>query len=201
MRYSELTREEQNKIRRLWRDTLHSIDLQPFRGLTKVLSGSPFGAFDDEDLRDELRGMRRQLEVALTSDFELEPWMEHRMVHDRETYMQIDPEFGEPPADASAIGALSRRIHHQRIELRQLQRILQQFWQWRAGERARQDEWWKRQQGWSDEPDEACSDTATLRRRLRLQRRALRHANRLIEEQQREMAVLLNRTIVHAATG
>ena len=201
MRFKDLTSTEQAKVRYLWRGRLRSIDVQPFPRLRQCERAGSLDGIDEQELLAELRDVLHQLDVALSSDFQLEPWMASIVEQDRQRYLATVDDLGGLPGVDAERSALIRRIHHQRIELRSLQRVMADYWRWRTTDRAHWDDWWKREKGWTEESEEACSDVAVLRARLRLQRRQLRSANSVIEQQRQELGAMLQRSIERAAMG
>ena len=138
MRFKELTSTEQAKVRRLLKDQLPSVDSQPFPRLQRLLA-DPSGATVEPEVLEEIRRLWAGLTTALSSDFELPTWLAHRIEGDRTRYLTGGDEFGPLPDDSADRRYLTRRIHHQRLELRALQHLLESSWRWRMREREAQD--------------------------------------------------------------
>lgn len=201
MRFKDLTSTEQAKVRYLWRGQLRSIDVQPFPRLRQFERAGSLDGIDEQELIAECREVLRQIDLALSSDFELEPWMASIVEQDRQRYLATVDDLGGLPGDETERSVLTRRIHHQRIELRHLQRLMADYWRWRTTDRSQWDAWWKREKGWTGEAEDACTDPALLRARLRLQRRLLHSAERVIEQQRQELGTMLHQSIERAARG
>lgn len=199
MRFKELTNAEQAKVRRLLKDQLTLVDVQPFPHVRQMLA-EPSGSGLEPEVLDEIRRMWKSLETAWSSDFELSAWLARRVEGDRTRYLTGAEELGVVSGDTEERSHLTRRIHHQRLELRVLQRMLVNLWRGRMRERDVLNTWLARQLSLPEEAAEEV-DPVLLRKRIRMLKQDFHHAERIIELQQDEMRELLDRVVRQAATG
>ena len=183
------------------RDQLASTNSHPFRRINEVLVDGGELATSDPQLIDELRSISRYLWNVLSSDFELPASIEAYVNHDRERYLAVHVELTASDDHTSDVQRLKRRIHHQRIALRDCQRTIESAWKYTSEDWLRQKRWVAAHDEWLDLVGVEPNDPSSLSARVRRQRHALKRSHRLVEAQRQEMSALLHRLIVQAATG
>lgn len=205
MQYKELAPEEQAKIRRTLRDRLPS----DFSRLAKLVDGRDRTSIDDPELLTQLRSLWAQHRGVLSTDFTLPADLASIIERDRREYLAPDEALGPlPDPKATDPGRLVRRIHHQRLALRRLERLHAFAWKTRSDDIRRAPRWNEAEQRMVTEElatdtdtDTDPADLAGLRAKVRRQRHALRRAHRLIDEQRAELGRVVDALVRAAATG
>jgi hypothetical protein len=203
VQYQDLTPAEQAKTRRRLRDGLS----RDHRMLARIANGFDDTTITDPALRAEIRALWQLCAGALGRDLTLPPYEARMIERDREQYLAPDEELGPLPTPGSTDPEhLVRRIHHQRIALRQLQRLYDAELAARARDLRGHRRWDLAEQRWIEDdpladPQEDPDDLAGLRAKARRQRRHLRRAHRLIDAQRAELGRAVDALVRRAAAG